>query len=72
MYESENEDYVLGAMGNVHTGDSHGRKLIFDPSTKTIRDTSTWGDPDKGLQLIKRDLDHGLDRDRTFAGHQLA
>jgi hypothetical protein len=72
MAESNPEDDLRRALDAVDARKTPVRRLIFDPVTFTIRETSTNDEPDRPLRLDLSDLEVDCDRACGSPGHRLA
>lgn len=52
------EDRVHELMEDVSAGNDVGNKMVYDPHTKTVRPSSHVRDPDKGISITPKDMEH--------------
>ena len=55
---SSEESRVQETIRNINQGNSQGKKLWFNPSTRTIQVAGPGADPDEALRLRRQDMGH--------------
>lgn len=63
---TEEDDLFRSLMSELDKGERIGRKLVYDRDSKTLRESSTFDDPDRTIKVIPEDMEvfSGMTDDR--------